>query len=123
MKTETSSYFDIIIVNYNSTDCLIKCIRSLHDSLREMPATIFVQDNASCDNVDRILEYFPGISLTKNNTNLGFASAVNQALKKSSAPYLVLLNPDSFIVEGFFDSVLSYLKTHPEIGIIGPKIL
>jgi GT2 family glycosyltransferase len=123
LKEDASPYFDIIIVNYNSTDCLIKCLGSIHAILGNMTATISVQDNASCDDVDRILKYFPKTCLTKNKTNLGFASAVNQALKKSTAPYVVLLNPDSFIVEGFFDSVLNYLKAHPEIGIIGPKIL
>src|SRR4030042_7168891 len=117
------SLIDIIIVNYNSTDCLLNCVESLFHSLGGMHATVYIQDNNSKDSIERVKKRFPEVILTKNVLNIGFASAVNQALKKSSAPYVVLLNPDSFVMEGFFDSVLGYFKENPEIGIVGRKIL
>lgn len=115
--------FDVIIVNYNSTDCLLACLESLSGALKNIPAEIFIEDNASEDNVDRLIPAFPQIHLTKNRTNLGFSKAVNQALKKCSASYILLLNPDAYITEDFFEPLLKYVESNPDVGIAGPAIL
>ncbi|HEA69536.1 MAG TPA: glycosyltransferase, partial [Desulfobacterales bacterium] len=122
MEQETI-LFDVIIVNYNSTDYLLKCLGSVYESLESISANVFVQDNGSKDGVDRITDLFPKVTLVKNDRNIGFASAVNKALRQCSAQYVVLLNPDAFVLRGFFGSILQYLKDNPDIGILGPKIL
>ncbi len=122
MKNEGASV-DTVIVNYNSTDCLLQCLESLYRALGPIPGDVYVQDNASSDNVDRVSNFFPKVILTKNKTNLGFASAVNQALRMSRSRYVVLLNPDSLIRKGFFEAVLNHFLENPSIGILGPKIL
>ena len=114
---------DIIIVNYNSTDCLLNCLKSLYDTLADLSANVFVQDNGSRDGVGRINKQFPEVHFCQNKSNIGFASAVNNALKQCSAPYVVLLNPDSLVKKGFFISILQYMTDNPNVGIIGPKIL
>jgi cellulose synthase/poly-beta-1,6-N-acetylglucosamine synthase-like glycosyltransferase len=88
-----------------------------------VPAKVFVQDNASKDNVDRVNEMFPEVLVSKNSYNMGFSKAANNALKQSTAPYIVLLNPDTHVTHGFFECVLRYMEENPDLGIIGPKIL
>jgi len=114
---------DIIIVNYNSTDYLLRCIKSIYGSLRELPAKVFVQDNASQDGVDRLKAEFPKVILSKNRYNMGFSRAINNALRQGDSPYIVLLNPDSYVMDGFFEPILRYMEEHPNVGIVGPKIL
>jgi len=114
---------DIIIVNYNSTDYLLRCLSSIYDSLKAKPLKILVVDNASKDNVDRVKVQFPQVILSKNSRNVGFAKATNTALRKTDSPYVVLLNPDAYIMDGFFDSILEYIEENPQVGIVGPKIL
>ena len=114
---------DIIIVNYNSTDYLLRCLKSVYDSLQQFSAKIFVQDNASEDSVDRVSLMFPQVLLSKSSYNMGFAKAINNALGKGTGPYVVLLNPDTYLSDNFFEPVLSYMETNPDLGIIGPKIL
>ncbi len=114
---------DIIIVNYNSTDFLIKCLKSVIGDLGDIKAEIYVQDNGSTDNVDRIKSIFPGVNLTKNKKNLGFGKAVNQALAKCKNEYIVLINPDAYVTEGFFASSLKFMDKYQDVGIMGPKIL
>jgi hypothetical protein len=80
---------DIIIVNYNSTDFLLKCLESVYETLGEYSAVVRIQDNASSDRVHRVTERFPAAILTQNERNIGFAAAVNQALKQSSSPYVI----------------------------------
>jgi len=114
---------DIIIVNHNSTDYLLDCLMSIYDSLEKITVGIFIEDNASDDNADRISLRFPEVVFSTNSFNKGFAGAVNSALKKSSAPYVILLNPDTRVTHGFFESILSYMEGRPEIGVMGPEIL
>jgi len=114
---------DIVIVNYNSTDHLLRCLRSVYDSLYGLPAEIFVQDNASKDNIDRVTSMFPEVKLSKNIHNVGFAKAVNNALKQGSAPYVVLLNPDTYVGGDFIKSAVRHMEENPDVGILGPKIL
>ena len=115
--------FDIAIVNYNSTDHLLHCLRSMKDSLNGLQAKIFVQDNDSDDNVDRIKVDFPEVILSRNSENIGYARAVNNLLKESAAPYIFIVNPDTLIFNGSFESLCEYMEEHPDVGIIGPKIL
>lgn len=117
------SLIDIIIVNYNSTDHLLRCLRSIFDAAQGMDLTVYIRDNHSRDDVDRVRRAFPRVSVKKNETNLGFARAVNQALKDSSSPYVLILNPDTLVNEGFFEKALEYMDTHEETGVMGPKIL
>lgn len=114
---------DIVIVNYKSTSLLIKCIDSVYKALGRIKARIYVEDNGSDDDVKRIITFFPEVVLTQNATNLGFAKAVNKAIRKGLASYIVILNPDTVMLDGFFDSVISYMETNPDVGVLGPKIL
>jgi len=113
---------DIVIVNYNSTDHLLNCLESVKKNLNGMSADIFVQDNASKDNVSRILSEFPDVILHINTRNLGFAKAVNQAIRQGKSEYLILLNPDTRITEDFFKTSLEFMRKNPDVGVMGPKI-
>jgi GT2 family glycosyltransferase/glycogen synthase len=120
---DPGNVLDIIIVNYNSTDYLLRCLASVIRSLGDLPARIFVEDNDSRDRPERIGERFPAVRLTLNRRNLGFGAAVNQALRRSRSPFVVLLNPDSLVQPGLFTETLAYLRCHPRVAVIGPRIL
>lgn len=119
----SSNLLDIIIVNYNSTDHLLRCLGSIFAGLHGLPARILVQDNDSKDNVDRVSTMFPDVELSKNRRNMGFSRAVNQGLKKTAAPYVMILNPDTCLFEAFFAPLLDYMEKNPSVGFAGPRIL
>lgn len=114
---------DIIIINYKSTDYLLRCLKSIYDFLEDLPAKVFIQDNDSRDGIDRVRTEFPQIMLSKNDHNLGFSRAVNNALTQGGSPYIVLINPDSVLIDGFFAPLIRYMEENPDVGIAGPKIL
>ncbi len=113
---------DIIIVNYNSTDYLILCLKTIYATLADWSVNIFVQDNSDNDDIFKIEPLFPQVHITKNIRNIGFGAAVNKALKQSHAPYAVLLNPDSYIVDQSFGAMFEYMQAHPNVGVVGPRI-
>jgi GT2 family glycosyltransferase len=114
---------DIVIVNHNSTDDLMLCLRSIYDSLGDISATVFIQDNASDDDVNRLHSRFPQAIVSKNRDNIGFARAVNKGLAQSAAPYVVIINPDTIVREGCFEAILEYMEKNRDIGVVGPRIL
>lgn len=115
---------DILIVNYNSTDYLLACVASIYRAAKNRrPVHIYVADNGSTDGVDRVGAIYPEIDLQRNDKNLGFARAVNQCLEKGRSPYLLIVNPDAVVGEGFFDAAMPVMEENPHIGVLGPKIL
>ena len=114
---------DIVIVNFNSTDYLLECLQSIYADIEGLPAAIWIEDNGSVDGIDRITNQFPDVMLTRNKKNLGFAAAVNQSLKKGNAPYVVLLNPDSRILKGFFNNIIPFMEQNSQVAIAGPRIM
>jgi len=82
-----------------------------------------VWDNHSKDNPGRIRKQFPDVYLTENKKNIGFGAAVNKGLSQSDAPYIMLLNPDTKLSNGFVDKALEYMSANSDIGILGPKIV
>ncbi|MCK5852876.1 glycosyltransferase family 2 protein [bacterium] len=114
---------DIIIVNYNSTEYLLKCLRSIYMSLNgDIAVKVYVVDNASKDNINLLQQKFSQVILSKNRMNIGFAKAVNHAISKTNAPNILLLNPDTIVDKNFFKSMLVFMGKNPDVGIAGPKI-
>ena len=114
---------DIVIVNYNSTEQLFWCLKSLFDDSQGISLRVQVYDNASKkDDVDHLKRAYPQILLTKNKRNLGFGKAVNKGLKLGSAPYILILNPDTLVQPGLIAAAMDYMSDHPEVGVLGPGI-
>ena len=126
MKTDKTIYensIDIVIVNYNSSLYLEKCIQSIKMSDDRYDIVFHVVDNHSSDGIDRVVGLFPDVNFVLNKKNKGFAAAVNQALQCGTSPYVMVINPDAQIVPGFFQPIVDYMKRTPDVGIIGPQIL
>ena len=125
MVTEAmhENLIDVIIVNYNSTDYAMRCIGSVNHCAQSLMFKIIVVENGSKDSPGCLKQNFADIDLVRNATNKGFSKAVNQALRRSHGKYVVLLNPDAFIYNGLFKKVFNYLDNHPDVGIVGPRII
>jgi N-acetylglucosaminyl-diphospho-decaprenol L-rhamnosyltransferase len=113
----------VIIVNWNVRDLLRRCLLSIlappHSNLE-----IVVVDNASSDgSIDMVRTEFPGVHLVVNNQNRGFTAANNQGLGVSRGRYLLLHNPDTEVVGDALTTMLSYMDAHPDVGVLGPKLL
>ncbi len=72
----------IIIVNWNTKDLLIQCLKSFDQTSERLKMEVFVVDNGSVDrSVELVREKFPEVIVIQNPMNLGFAKANNQAMK------------------------------------------
>jgi GT2 family glycosyltransferase len=114
----------IIIVNWNSWDYLQKCIMSIMENADELRYEIIVVDNCSSDNsVENIAVCFPDVILIKNENNVGFPAANNQAFDIARGKYFLMLNPDTLIKKNTLHQSLRVLRNDDSIGCIGVKTL
>lgn len=85
---------------------------------------IIVVDNASGDEtLPRVLRFGRAVRLIPNPDNRGFSRAVNQGLRASKAPLVLLLNPDCRVEPGALATLVEFMDRTPEAGACGPKIL
>jgi hypothetical protein len=115
---------DIIIVNWNSGAALKKCIDSiiLSDNI-DHTGKIIISDNNSTDGSADSIASHAKVRLIYHDTNLGFAAALNRGIRESTAELLLLLNPDTRLLQGNLAGCLSYLNQHNSIDILGCQLL
>lgn len=114
----------IIILSWNTRDLLRQCLKSIYQETKNIDFEIFVVDNASQDkSAEMVCREFSQVKLIKNKKNLGFARANNQAIKQSGGEYILLLNPDTIILDRAIEKCVNYLDQTNKIGILGCKLI
>jgi GT2 family glycosyltransferase len=114
----------VIIVNYNVKYFLEQCLHSVQRAMAGLETEVFVVDNNSVDGSCAMVEdKFPRVKLIRNEENLGFATANNQAIRKSAGRHILLLNPDTVIEEDTLSKCVRYMDEHPGAGGLGVKMI
>lgn len=114
----------IIIVSYNVEKLVLECIESIYKYLNGTLFEMILVDNNSTDNiVDTIPKQFPEVHLIKNISNVGFSEANNQGIKAAKGDYILLLNPDTYLIDDSLKKMLTYAKTLDSSTIITPQLL
>ena len=114
----------IIIVNWNTRDLLLQCLDSIHKAESRLSFEVIVVDNGSTDDsVNAVSERFPTVRTIVNDQNLGFARANNQGISVGTGRYVMLLNSDTIVLPGALDKLVEFADEHPEVGVVGPKLL
>ena len=113
----------IIVVNYNTREMTLACLRSLRDETRA-PYEVILVDNSSTDgSAEVIAAEFPDITLMAETANHGFAGGNNLAARRARGEYLLLLNPDTVVLDGAVDRLLAFARANPQAGIWGGRTL
>lgn len=114
----------VTICSWNTKEDLFKCLESLHAIRDEARFEVVVVDNNSADGSPLMVrENFPWVRLYVMNRNYGFTGGQNWALAHRKAPHALLLNSDTVVHPGAFRKLLDYAYKHPDVGIIGPRLL
>jgi len=113
----------VVIVNHNAGAYLLRCLRSVLERSGDVELEIVVVDNASTDgSAEEAAAAFPQARLIRCE-NRGFAAGVNVGIGATSAPFVLVLNPDVEIVSGTLAELVRLAEARPRAGAIGPRIL
>ncbi|MEL7236878.1 MAG: glycosyltransferase family 2 protein, partial [Chloroflexota bacterium] len=114
----------IIIVNWNVADLLAACLDSIAAHTGDLSLEVIVVDSASSDgSVDMLREHYPHVTLLAQTENVGFTRGNNIGLEIEKGRHLLLLNPDTDVIDGMLTQMVTYLDAHPDVGIVGPHTL
>ncbi|KGP63632.1 glycosyl transferase [Legionella norrlandica] len=111
----------VVIVNYNSGEMLLKCIKQVFSST--IPVRVIISDNASSDDslslLSRSYTGNPDLFIHKNHANIGFSAANNAVYPMIDTPFILYLNPDCFINERTIEHLLQVMDDYPDAGMTG----
>lgn len=117
----------IIIVNYNTREMVLECLRSILFETENVSFEVIVLDNASTDaSYEAIAQNFGNndkIRLIPSPRNLGFAAGNNYAATDAKGEFLLLLNPDTVILNRAIERLISFAELHPDAGIWGGRTI
>ncbi len=120
----SSISLSVIIVNYNVRYFLEQALTAVKKAAEGLSVEVFVIDNHSSDfSANMVRTNFPEIELIANSDNKGFSKANNQAIRKASGKYILLLNPDTVIEEDTFEKIITFMDQHPKAGGLGVKMI
>jgi hypothetical protein len=114
----------IITVNYNNKEDILDQIISVKTGARDLEYEQIISDNGSADgSLEELKTKFPEIKIIENGKNLGFGEANNRAAKIAKGEFVLFLNPDMLVLPETLKKAVDFMREHPEIGILGPKLV
>ncbi len=128
MKRQNNSInLSIIIVNFNTRELVLACIRALIASIgHDLSWELVVVDNGSSDGsleeVKSQKSKVKSFTLIENKENVGFAAANNQGIRASRGRYVLLLNSDTEVAPGALSRLARYMDEHGDVGAITARV-
>jgi N-acetylglucosaminyl-diphospho-decaprenol L-rhamnosyltransferase len=110
-----------VVVNYRSREHTLACVAALRaQGIDE----IVVVDNASDGGMGAALRRAdPAALFLPLGTNLGYGAANNRGVACTSAPFVVVSNPDALPGAGVVATLADALASDPSLGVVGPRIV
>jgi GT2 family glycosyltransferase/2-polyprenyl-3-methyl-5-hydroxy-6-metoxy-1,4-benzoquinol methylase len=113
----------IVIPAYNNWEFTKNCLLSIHKYNDGVPFEIIVGDNVSTDDTQRLPEFFKNVNYIRNPENLGYIKNVNNAASKAKGEYILTLNNDTTVTEGWLINLLRVMDADPKAGLVGSKLV
>jgi N-acetylglucosaminyl-diphospho-decaprenol L-rhamnosyltransferase len=111
----------IVIVSTNEAHWLQRCLSTVFDRAGGAKLDVIVVDNSSTDGTHELVELsFPKARVV-SSPNRGFAYGNNRGIEQASARYVLLLNPDTEVIEGTFAELVELLDARPQVGLVGVR--
>jgi N-acetylglucosaminyl-diphospho-decaprenol L-rhamnosyltransferase len=112
----------IIIISFNTRELTLACLRSIFDQTRGIHFEIIVLDNASEDGSAKAVQNaYPNAKLIALERNVGFAKGNNLAVAEARGEFLLLLNPDTEILDGAVQKVVAFARSLAAPSIVGGR--
>jgi GT2 family glycosyltransferase len=109
-----------IVVSFNSRAYLERCLGSVLDAVDD----VVVVDSASSDgSADLVRELFPSVRVVELGENRGFGAAMNVGAGATAGDYLLLLNPDTWAMDGgAIATLVACAEGDAQAAVVGPRL-
>lgn len=113
----------IVIPVYNKYEYTFHCLKSILDHTGDESFEVIVVDDKSKDKTASMLKKISGITVLRNRENLGFIKSCNAGAKEARGKYIVLLNNDTEVREGWLDAMRQTFRDFPDAGLVGARLV
>jgi GT2 family glycosyltransferase/glycosyltransferase involved in cell wall biosynthesis len=113
----------IVIPVFNQLRFTQACLASLQEHQGAERFEVIVVDDCSTDETSESVRQIPGIVYLRNETNSGFIASCNRGAEKARAQYLVFLNNDTLVRDGWLRALVDTFSEDPKAGIVGSKLI
>jgi GT2 family glycosyltransferase len=114
----------IVIICWNDMKVLPDCLRSIYAETKDLDFEIILSDNGSTDgSIEFVQEHYKKVRVVENRANLGYARGNNAGIPVASGEYVLILNPDTIILDRAFEKWMAYVERNPEAGAHGCRVL
>jgi GT2 family glycosyltransferase/glycosyltransferase involved in cell wall biosynthesis len=113
----------VIIPVFNELQFTHACLASLQAAQEPPRFEVIVVDDCSTDKTTEVVPQIHGVVYLRNETNSGFIVSCNRGAAKARGKYLVFLNNDTVVSEGWLSALLETFAEQPHAGIVGSKLV
>jgi GT2 family glycosyltransferase len=118
----------IIIPVFNKLEFTRACIKRIYEKTRiELGVEVIVVDNASTDGTAEWLAQaapaYTNLRFIRNTTNVGFGKACNAGANAGQGKYIIFLNNDTEVQDGWLDAMIDVAAKEENVGVVGSKLL
>ncbi|MGE0054041.1 MAG: glycosyltransferase family 2 protein [Hyphomicrobium sp.] len=120
----TNIDLSIIVVSYNTRALTEAALTSVLAQTKSVRYEVICVDNASSDGSADMIEFHPiNADLIRLSENIGFAQANTLAARRAKGRYILLLNPDTVVLDRAIDKLVDFARTYPTARIWGGRTL
>jgi GT2 family glycosyltransferase len=113
-----------ITVCYRTPGLIRQLLKGFEAAHLAFPFEYILVDNAAGDGTGAMVrQMFPWVKVIDAPGNVGFGAGNNIAFREATGEYVMLVNPDLTLFPGEMEKLLTFADAHPDIGLIGPKLL
>lgn len=117
-------YISVVVLTCNQRELTLRCLRSLRSFIDEADCELILVDNGSTDGTaDAVAEAFPAVRILRLAANRGVAAGRNAGLRICTGEYLMILDNDTIANRDTIFGLAAFLRRHPEVGIVAPRLI
>lgn len=120
---EEAPKVSVIIPVYNQIRYTYLCLLSILTHTKEVSYEIIIADDVSCDATEHLSEFVENIVICRNTENQGFLKNCNHAAKAARGQYVMFLNNDTQVTDGWLSSLVDLIEGDTSIGMVGSKLV
>jgi GT2 family glycosyltransferase len=124
IRAQASRAVDIVICVHNAFDDVKLCLESVEAKRVTGNQRVIVVDDGSGESTASFLRNFAAgrdwVKLARNEEPVGYTRAANQGVSLSTAPFVILLNSDTIVTDGWAEKLADALYSTKGAGIVGP---
>ena len=113
----------IVIPVYNQIHYTYACLLSILEHTKDVSYEVIIADDVSTDGTKELGKYTENLVICRNSVNQGFLRNCNQAAMSARGKYIMFLNNDTQVTEGWLSSLVNLIESDPTIGMVGSKLV